>query len=91
MTRQFKKAIELLLSYTSPFDSAIFSEIRKKSGDPSNYSQIIGKLPKGMDIEHNIMSALLEGKDPISALEPSQLLYVGYLFKHTKPISSIGV
>jgi tRNA pseudouridine13 synthase len=68
VTRNFKKATELLLSYNSPFDSAIITEIRKKSSDPANYSQVIGKLPKGMDIEYNLMSALLEGKDSVGAL-----------------------
>src|ERR671930_2007937 len=66
--RNFKKAIELLLSYTTEYEYSRTKEIREKSRDPKNYSQILKQLPKGMDIEYQIMSALINGKGPVAAL-----------------------
>ena len=66
--RNFRKAAELLLSFTTEYDSTMSIEIRNKSRDPKNYSQIIRELPKRMDIEYQVMSALEKGKGPIAAL-----------------------
>ena len=66
--RNFQKAAELLLSFTTEYDSTMSIEIRNKSRDPKNYSQIIRELPKRMDIEYQVMSALEKGKGPIAAL-----------------------
>src|SRR5919202_4575095 len=66
--RNYKKAVEVLLTYTTGYDSAISREIREKSRDPKNYFQILKELPRGMDIEYQVMSALVNGKDPIAAL-----------------------
>lgn len=68
LRRNFKKAIELLLCYTSEYDSKMSREIREKCRDPHNYSRVLKQLPRGMDIEYNVISALVNGKDPISAL-----------------------
>ena len=64
----FQKAVELLLSFTTEYDSAMSIEIRNKSRDPKKYSQIIRELPKRMDIEYQVMSVLEKGKGPITAL-----------------------
>ncbi len=64
----FQKAVELLLSFTTEYDSATSIEIRNKSRDPKKYSQIIRELPKRMDIEYQVMSVLEKGKGPIAAL-----------------------
>ncbi|HZA07777.1 MAG TPA: tRNA pseudouridine(13) synthase TruD [Nitrososphaeraceae archaeon] len=66
--RNYKKAVEVLLTYTTEYDSAISREIREKSCDPKNYFQILKELPRGMDIEYQVMSALVNGKGPIAAL-----------------------
>jgi tRNA pseudouridine13 synthase len=66
--RNFQKAVELLLSFTTEYDSAMSIEIRNKSRDPKKYSQIIRELPKRMDIEYQVMSVLEKGKGPIAAL-----------------------
>ena len=66
--RDFKKAVEVLLSYTTEYDSAISREIREKSRDPKNYFQILKQLPRGMDIEYQVMSALVNGKEPIASI-----------------------
>ncbi len=66
--RNFGKAVELLLSYTTEYDSPLSREIRAKVADPANYRSVMKALPGGMDIERNILAALVAGKDSISAL-----------------------
>jgi tRNA pseudouridine13 synthase len=93
--RNFKKATELLLSYTTEYDSPITREIREKSCDPKNYSQIIKQLPKGMDIEYHVISAMLNGKEPVAALRAIPIVirrlfvqaYQAYLFNNCLSIA----
>jgi tRNA pseudouridine13 synthase len=66
--RDFGRAIELLLSYTTEYDTPMSKEIRSKSADPASYRQVLKMLPRGMDIERQVLSALVAGKDAISAL-----------------------
>ncbi|MEW6605545.1 MAG: tRNA pseudouridine(13) synthase TruD [Thermoproteota archaeon] len=66
--RDFKRAVELLLSYTTEYDTPMSREIRSKSADPGNYRQVLKMLPRGMDIERQVISALVAGKDAVSAL-----------------------
>jgi tRNA pseudouridine13 synthase len=88
--RNFKKAIELLLSYTTEYDSPRTREIREKSRDPKNYSQILKQLPKGMDIEYEVMSALVNGRGPVAALRSIPIVirrlfvqaYQAYIFNN---------
>lgn len=68
LKRQFDKAIEYLLSYTSKYDSKFSKEIRERSRDPKNYSTLIKNMPKGMDLERKIMITLINGKGSIFAL-----------------------
>ncbi|MGH9999860.1 MAG: tRNA pseudouridine(13) synthase TruD, partial [Nitrososphaeraceae archaeon] len=68
LERNYNKAIEYLLSYTSKYDSKFSKEIREKSRDPKNYQKLIKILPKGMDLERLILYALVEGKDSIAVL-----------------------
>ena len=79
--RNFKKAAELLLSYTTEYDSVMSREIRQKSLDPKNYRNILKHLPKGMDIEYHLMNAFVNGKEPISALR-SIPINIRRLFVH---------
>jgi tRNA pseudouridine13 synthase len=66
--RNFMQAVELLLSHTTEFDTQISREIRSRCADPSNYRQLIKMLPRGMDIERQVLSALVAGRDTIAAL-----------------------
>lgn len=66
--RDFRRAVELLLSYTTEYDTPMSKEIRNKSADPGNYRQVLKMLPRGMDIERQVISALVAGKDAVSAL-----------------------
>ncbi|HXG06318.1 MAG TPA: tRNA pseudouridine(13) synthase TruD, partial [Nitrososphaera sp.] len=66
--RNFKRAVELLLSYTTEYDTPMSREIRNKCADPGNYRQVLKILPRGMDIERLVISALVAGRDPVAAL-----------------------
>src|ERR687896_1373222 len=66
--RNFIQAVELLLSYTTEFDSQMSREIRNRCADPRNYRQVLKMLPKGMDIERQVLSALVAGRNAIAAL-----------------------
>lgn len=66
--RNFGRAVELLLSYTTEYDTPMSREIRSKSSDPGNYRQVLRMLPRGMDIEREVLSVLVAGKDAVSAL-----------------------
>jgi tRNA pseudouridine13 synthase len=64
----FMRAVELLLCHTTEFDTQMSREIRSRCADPSNYRQVLKILPRGMDIERHVLSALVAGKDTIAAL-----------------------
>lgn len=66
--RNFLRAVQLLLSYTTEFDTQMSKEIRDMCSDPSNYRQVLNMLPRGMDIERQVLSELVAGKDSITAL-----------------------
>ncbi len=86
--RNFTIAIELLLCYTTEYDTQMSREIRNKCADPSNYQQLLKTLPKGMDIERQVLSALVAGKNAITALRAVPITirrlfvqaYQGYIF-----------
>lgn len=68
LERNYNKAIEYLLSYTSKYDSKFSKEIREKSKDPKNYQKLIKILPKGMDLERLMLYTLVKGKDSIAVI-----------------------
>ncbi|MFL6525992.1 MAG: tRNA pseudouridine(13) synthase TruD [Nitrososphaera sp.] len=86
--RNFTMAIELLLCHTTEYDTQMSREIRNKCADPSNYQQVLKTLPKGMDIERQVLSALVAGKNAITALRAVPITirrlfvqaYQGYIF-----------
>jgi len=88
--RNFGKSIELLLSYTTKYDSAVSKEIRNKLQDPINYPHIYKQLPKWMDIEFMVLSALVKGKESVTALRSIPIsirrlfiqAYQAYLFNN---------
>lgn len=96
--RDFKRAVELLLSYTTEYDTPTSRDLRIKSSDPKNYSHLLKTLPRGLDIERQVMSALVTGRDHISALRAVPLairrLYVhayqSYLFNKCLSSAILG-
>jgi len=68
VNRNFKRAVELLLCYTTRYDSVMNREIREKSRDSHNYSGLVKSMPQGMDLERRLMFAAIDGKDDVSTL-----------------------
>jgi tRNA pseudouridine13 synthase len=68
LNKKFDEAVDILLTYTSKFDSKFSIEIREKLKDIKNNSSIIKIIPRGMDIERNIAYEISRGKDSISVL-----------------------
>lgn len=88
VNRNFRRAIELLLCYTTQYDSEMNKEIREKSRDSHNFPSLVKSIPQGMDIERRLMNAAIDGKDDVSALRSIPInirrlfvqAYQGYIF-----------
>ena len=81
INRNFKKAVEIFLCHTTEYDTQFSKEIREKCNDPKNYVHVMKIIPKGMDIERNLLRSLVDGKGYISALR-SVPLNIRRLFVH---------
>lgn len=79
--RNFKRAVELFLCHTTEYDTQLSKEIREKCRDPNNYGSVVKIVPRGMDLERNILQALINGKDYIGALR-SVPINIRRLFVH---------
>ncbi|MER3407942.1 MAG: tRNA pseudouridine(13) synthase TruD [Nitrososphaera sp.] len=86
--RDFAQAVHLLLTYTTEYDTESSREIRAKCSDPASYGQALRMMPRGMDIERQLLSALAAGRDAVSALRAVSITirrlfvqaYQSYLF-----------
>lgn len=95
LERKFDKATEILMTYTTKYDSKFSREIREKLRDIKSNPNLLHEIPSGMDIEKNLAQAILRGKDPISALRTIPInirrLFVqafqAYLFNKTLSIA----
>ncbi len=68
LKRNFKEAVNILLTYTTKFDSTFSIEIREKLKDLKNNKNIIKIIPKGMDIEKKMAEEIIKGKESIPVL-----------------------
>ena len=68
LQRDFKKAVELILSFTSSFDSKENTEIREKLIDKSNHKKYFNEIPPQMDIEKIVLKELIEHDDEQKAI-----------------------
>jgi len=66
--RDFKKAVELILSFTSIHDSNENNEIREKLVDRANYEKYFDSVPLSMDVEKIVLKEMIEHDDPIRAI-----------------------
>jgi len=66
--RDFEKAVDLILSFTSVFDSKENNEIREKLSDKANYEQYYDKVPLQMDIERIVLKEMIEHGEAIRAI-----------------------
>ena len=68
LQRDFKKAVELILSFTSSYDSKENTEIREKLSDKENYEKYFDQVPHQMDIERIVLKEMIEHGDSIRAI-----------------------
>ncbi len=64
----FNKAVDLILSFTSSYDSKENTEIRQKLSDKANYQQYFDQVPVQMDIERIVLKEMIEHGEPIRAI-----------------------
>ena len=95
LERKFDKATEILMTFTTKYDSKFSREIREKLRDIKSNPNLLREIPPGMDIEKNLAQAILRGKDSISTLRTIPInirrLFVqafqAYLFNKTLSIA----
>ena len=89
--RDFKKAVELILSFTSSYDSKENIEIREKLSDPANYKKYLEYVPPQMDIERIVLKEMIDHSDALCAIRSVPLTirrfyvqaYQSFLFNHS--------
>ena len=68
LQRDFQKAVDLILSFTSVHDSKENIEIREKLSDGKNYEKYFDKVPLHMDVERLVLKEMIEHGDHIRAI-----------------------
>lgn len=91
LQRNFEKAVELILSFRSSYDSRENNEIREKLLDKANYEHYLDQIPKQMDIEKMVLREMISSKDPQKSIRKVPLsvrrFYIqsfqSFIFNHT--------
>lgn len=91
MQRDFQKAVELILSFTSSYDSKENTEIREKLKDKENYAKYFDDVPYQMDIERIVLREMIEHGIAINAIRAIPLslrrfyiqAYQSFIFNHS--------
>ena len=91
LQRDFEKAVELILSFRSIFDSKENNEIREKLIDKSNFEKYFDQVPPQMDIERIVLREMIDSGDsqksirrvPLSLRRFYIQAYQSFLFNHT--------
>ena len=68
LQQDFEKTVDLILSFTSIYDSKENTEIRQKLSDKANYEQYFDRVPIQMDIERIVLKEMIEHREPIRAI-----------------------
>ncbi|MDH3657533.1 MAG: tRNA pseudouridine(13) synthase TruD [Nitrosopumilus sp.] len=91
LQRDFKKAVNLILSFTSNYDSKENTEIREKLSDKENYAKYFDQVPYQMDIERIILKEMIDHGNALRAIRSIPLslrrfyiqAYQSFLFNHS--------
>ena len=89
--KDFKGAVDVILSADSEYDTPQNNEIRNIISESRNYSEVIDKIPKSMDIELTVLEEMKKSNDPVKAIRaiPLQMrrfyvqAYQSFLFNRT--------
>lgn len=68
LQKRFSDAIDLILSFTSEYDSERNTKVRQELADQSNYSKVLDTIPPQMDLERTILTEMIAHGDPQKAL-----------------------
>ena len=68
LQKDYDKAIQVLLTTTSKYDSTENSQLREKLSDKSNFSKLIDEIPFQMDLERIVVSEMIKDDDPKNAI-----------------------
>ena len=97
LQQNYTKAVNLLLSFTSEYDSAENTKLRKKLSDKSNYSKLLDEIPFQMDLERIVVNQMIQDDDPKKAIRALPLAirrfylqaYQSFLFNKTLSMAFI--
>ena len=97
LQQDYTKAVNLLLSFTSEYDSAENTKLRKKLSDKSNYSKLLDEIPFQMDLERIVVNQMIQDDDPKKAIRALPLAirrfylqaYQSFLFNKTLSMAFI--
>lgn len=97
LQQDYSKAVNLLLSFTSEYDSLENTSIRKNLSDKSNYSKFLDEIPLQMDLERIVVNQMIEDNDPKKAIRALPLAirrfylqaYQSFLFNKTLSMAFI--
>lgn len=89
--KRFADAVNLLLSFTSPYDSDQNTKLRLELADTQNYSKVLSMIPPQMDLERTILEQMVSHGDPKLALHQLPIgirrlyiqAYQSFLFNRT--------
>lgn len=95
LQKEFSKAITILLSYTSEYDTKENTEIRKKMNDKHNYAKCVNEISHNMDLEKIILKEMIKHEDPLKSLRALPLIirrffiqaYQSFIFNKTLSIA----
>ena len=93
--KDFAGAIDLLLSFTSEYDSVENTKLRELMSDASKYPEALTIVPKNMDLEKIALKEMIDHSDPVKTIRalPLQIRrffvqsYQSYIFNKTLSLS----
>ena len=89
--KDFVGAVDILLSFTSEYDSTENTKLRELMSDASKYPEVLKIIPKNMDLEKITLKEMIEHNNPVKAIRALPLSirrffvqsYQSYIFNHT--------
>ena len=63
--KDFARAVDLLLSFTSKYDNIENTKLRELMSDVSKYPEALKIIPKNMDLEKIALKEMIEHGDPV--------------------------
>lgn len=68
LQKNYDKAVDLLLTFTSKYDSKENTTLREKLQDKSKYSKLIDEIPYQMDLERIVVSEIIKNDNSKNAI-----------------------